>query len=111
MMDRQEMLEVKVLLVDDDPANQLSMEAILEGLGAGLVKVSSGEDALRALLDEDFAAVLLDVQLPGLSGFDTARLIRGRERSRNTPIIFVTAFEDDPSFSVRDAYALGAVDY
>jgi PAS domain S-box-containing protein len=102
---------VNILLVDDEPANLLSLAAALDGIGSNLVEVRSGEEALRILLDRDFAAILLDIQLPGLSGFETAKLIRARERSRGTPIIFVTGFDDDPQFSVRDAYALGAVDY
>src|SRR3954471_15571004 len=101
MNDHQETPSVNILLVDDVPANLLSLEAILDGLGARLVKARSGHEALRRLLDEDFAAVLLDVQLPGFSGFETAKLIREREQSKGTPIIFITAYEDDPSFSVR----------
>src|SRR5207249_9597670 len=83
--------KVSVLLVDDQPANLLALEAVLHDLGLNLVKASSGEEALRQLLAEDFAVVLLDVQMTGLDGFETAKLIRGRERSRHTPIIFLTA--------------------
>jgi CheY-like chemotaxis protein len=75
-----------------------------------LVKAHSGEEALRRLGEEDFAVVLLDVRMPGLDGFQTARLIRGRERSRRTPIIFLSAYEGD-DFPVAEAYTLGAVDY
>jgi PAS domain S-box-containing protein len=99
-----------ILLVDDTPANLVALEAVLGGLGHHLVKATSGEEALRLLLDRDFAVVLLDVRMPGLDGFATAKLIRGRERSRHTPIIFVTAY-DDHRLSVEQAYALGAVDY
>jgi PAS domain S-box-containing protein len=99
-----------VLLVDDDPANLLALEALLAGPGRNLVKARSGEEALRHLLAEDFAVVLLDVQMPGLDGFETARLVRGRERSRHTPIIFVTA-HDSPGPTVAEAYALGGVDF
>jgi PAS domain S-box-containing protein len=99
-----------VLLVDDLPANLLALEATLADLGQNLVKAHSGEEALRHLLAADFAVVLLDVRMPGLDGFEAARLIRGRKRSRHTPIIFLTA-EESPEFPVAEAYKLGAVDY
>src|SRR5260370_22175955 len=102
--------KVNVLLVDDQPANLLSLEAILQDLVLNLVKASCGEEALRRLLVDDFAVVLLDVQMHGLDGFETAKLIRGREKSRHTPIIFLTAYEDN-RLPVAEAYALGAVDY
>ncbi len=102
--------EANVLLVDDTPANLLALEAVLAGLGHTLVKAGSGEEALQLLTDRDFAVVLLDVRMPGLDGFETAKLIRGRERSRHTPVIFLTA-EDDNRPSVEQAYSLGAVDY
>ena len=73
------------------------------------MKVQSGEEALLQLLDDDFAVVLLDVQMAGMDGFETAKLIRTRDRSRHTPIIFITAY-DDSGFPVAEAYALGAVD-
>src|SRR4051812_47710030 len=99
-----------VLLVDDQPANLLALEAILEDPGRDLVRAASGEEALRLLLDRDFAVVLLDVRMhPGLDGFETARRLRSQERSRATPIIFLTAHDD--SLSAERAYALGAVDY
>ena len=101
---------VNILLVDDQPANLLALEAILQELGHNLVKARSGEEALQRLLGDEFAVLLLDVQMPGLDGFETARLIRGREKSRHTPIIFLTAFESD-RFPVERAYSLGAVDY
>jgi signal transduction histidine kinase len=101
---------VNILLVDDQPANLLALEAILEHLGQNLVQAPSGEEALRLLQEEDFAVILLDVQMRGLDGFATARLIRARERSRHTPIIFVAASEN-PDFPVATAYDLGAVDY
>src|SRR5262249_14565291 len=101
---------INILLVDDQPANLMTLEASLQSLGHNLVKVESGEEALRRLLDTDFAAILLDVQMNGLDGFETAKLIRGRERFRHTPIIFLTAY-DANRLPVEDAYALGAVDY
>jgi PAS domain S-box-containing protein len=102
--------KVKILLVDDQEAHLLALEAILQPLGQNLVKARSGEVALRHLLHDDFAAVLLDVQMQGLDGFETARLIRGRERSQHTPIIFLTA-QEAPEFPAAKAYTLGAVDY
>jgi PAS domain S-box-containing protein len=100
---------VNVLLVDDEPANLLALEVVLEPLGANLVRANSGEQALRKLQDEDFAAILLDVRMPGMDGFEAAKLIRSRPRSRATPIIFVTA--DGSELSVEEAYAMGAVDF
>jgi two-component system CheB/CheR fusion protein len=99
-----------ILLVDDEPANLLALEAVLEDLGHNLVKAHSGEEALELLLDRDFAVVLLDVRMQGLDGFDTAQVIRRGDRSRHTPIIFLTA-HDDNRLDVAQAYALGAVDY
>ena len=77
--------QANILLVDDQPANLLALEAVLEELGHRLVRAGSGEEALRRLLDQDFAVILLDVRMHGLDGFETAKLIRGRERSRNPP--------------------------
>jgi signal transduction histidine kinase len=102
--------KVNVLLVDDQPANLLSLEAILQDPELNLIKALSGEEALRRLLVDDFAVILLDVQMQGLDGYETAKLIRGREKSRHTPIIFLTAYEDN-RLPVDEAYALGAVDY
>src|SRR5438067_12192026 len=102
--------KVHILLVDDRPANLLALEAILDDLGHNLVKAASGEEALRLLQGQEFAAVLLDVQMPGMDGFETAKLIRRREQVRHTPIIFLTAYEDN-RLPVDEAYALGAVDY
>ncbi|MFP2927436.1 response regulator EpsF [Pyxidicoccus sp. 3LG] len=99
-----------VLLVDDHAANLLALEAILEPLGQRLVKASSGQEALRWLLREDFALILLDVQMPDLDGFETARLIRQRQRTRYTPIIFLTATNRDEAHLVH-GYAMGAADY
>jgi PAS domain S-box-containing protein len=103
--------KVSILLVDDQPANLLALEAVLAELGQDLVRARSGEEALARLGERDFAVVLLDVQMQGLDGFETAKLIRTRERTRRTPIIFLTAFDRDPKFPPEAAYALGAVDY
>ena len=97
-----------ILLVDDKPANLLALEAVLQALGEPLVRAASGDEALRRLRDGDFAVVLLDVHMPGMDGFETARLIRMQRRSRATPIIFITA--DTTDLSVEEAYAIGAVD-
>src|SRR4051812_23818081 len=87
-----------ILLVDDRAENLLALEAILEPLKQRVVRASSGEDALRALLQSEFAVILLDVQMPGLNGFETAKLIKGRERTRYVPIIFLTAISKDESY-------------
>ncbi|MBD2437029.1 response regulator [Nostoc sp. FACHB-110] len=102
--------KVNILLVDDKVENLLALEAILERLGENLVKATSGAEALRCLLHQDFAVILLDVQMPGMDGFETANLIRSRERSRQTPIIFLTAFSTSDQMLFK-GYALGAVDY
>ncbi|GAC1347556.1 MAG: hypothetical protein NVSMB23_27040 [Myxococcales bacterium] len=99
-----------VLLVDDREANLLALGAVLEQLPIRLFKASSGREALKFLLQEDCALILLDVQMPGLDGFETAALIRQRERTRHTPIIFVTAIHREEAHIVR-GYANGAVDY
>src|SRR5439155_16528221 len=101
---------VKLLLVDDHAENLLALEALLEGPGQELVLAHSGAEALRHLLDNDFAAIILDVMMPMMDGFETAALIRQRERSHNTPIIFLTALgrSDEALFK---GYDLGAVDY
>ena len=85
------------------------MEAVLEGLGVPLVRASSGSEAMRQLRDGDFAAVLLDLHMPGMDGIETARLIRAQKRSRETPILFITA--DASELSAREAYSLSAVDF
>ena len=101
---------VKILIVDDQPDNLLSAEAVLEGLGEEIVKALSGREALRQLLDHDFAVILLDVMMPGMDGFETATLIRQRDRSRDTPIIFLTALGKSEEHLFR-GYDVGAVDY
>lgn len=102
--------KTSVLLVDDHPENLLALEAILENRVQNLVKAHSGEEALRCLLNQDFAVILLDVQMPGMDGFETATLIRSRTRSQHTPIIFLTAFSTSETMQFK-GYALGAVDY
>jgi signal transduction histidine kinase len=101
---------VKILLVDDQPANLVALEAMLQGLGQNLIKAESGREALKWLLTEDFAVILLDVKMPEMDGFETASLIRERDKSRDTPIIFLTAAEKSQTQAVR-GYAVGAVDY
>ena len=100
----------RVLLVDDEPDNLVTLEAVLEPLGRELVRATSGEEALRHLLRDDFAVILLDVRMPGLDGFETAALIKQRERTRHVPIIFVTAISKDTEHVFR-GYSEGAVDY
>ena len=102
--------KVSLLLVDDDPANLLALEATLECLGQSIVKANSGTAALRRVLDEDFAVILLDVQMPGMSGIETAALIRERERSKHTPIIFLTGVVKTAEMMFK-GYSAGAVDY
>lgn len=99
---------VNILLVDDQPENLVALDAMLEPLGQNLLHARSGRDALRTLLEAEVAVVLLDVRMPEMDGFETAELIRQRERSRDTPIIFLTAA--DESLAVR-GYSVGAVDY
>ena len=102
--------QVNILLVDDRPDNLLALEVILDELGQNLVRASSGEEALRLVRKDDFAVILLDIRLGGMDGFEVAQSIRSQERSRHTPIIFITAYESD-DFSPAQAYTLGAVDY
>lgn len=99
-----------ILLVDDNPANVLSLRAILEDLGHDLVEARSGEEALQRVQSDEFAVVLLDVLMPGISGFETAKLMRRQDRSRHTPIIFLTASDIDRP-RMEEGYALGAVDF
>lgn len=102
--------KVNILLVDDDEVKLLALENILSGLDQNLVKVHSGKEALRALLHQDFAVVLLDVRMPVMDGFETAAMMRERERSAHLPIIFVTAADRGETHVAR-GYSLGAVDY
>src|SRR3954453_19443954 len=100
----------KILMVDDRPENLLALEAILQGLGHELVKAHSGEEALKRLLTEDFALILLDVHMPGMDGLETATHIKQRERTRDVPIVFLTAIDGEAHQAFR-GYAAGAVDY
>jgi two-component system sensor histidine kinase/response regulator len=101
---------VNILLVDDQPANLVALEAMLQGLGQNLIKAESGREALKCLLSHDFAVILLDVKMPEMDGFETAALIRQRDKSRHTPILFLTAADNTQTQAVR-GYAVGAVDY
>jgi signal transduction histidine kinase/DNA-binding response OmpR family regulator len=107
--------KINILLVDDNPANLLSLETVLEAPDRHLARASSGEEALRYLLDQDAAVILLDVHMPNIDGIETAALIRGRERTRNIPIIFVTAHDGTGDAAgashISRGYSLGAVDY
>src|SRR5689334_24800147 len=102
--------KVNILLVDDKPEKLLALEAVLEDLGQNIVRAYSGREALRCLLNQDFAVILLDVNMPAMDGFETAFLIRQRKNSEHTPIIFVTGISDTETHVSR-GYSLGAVDY
>jgi len=102
---------INILLVDDNPSNLLALETILQAPDRNLVRASSGEEALRFLLDEDAAVILLDVHMPTIGGLETAALIRERERTRNLPIIFLTAYDSAGNSHISQGYSLGAVDY
>src|SRR2546426_11476745 len=101
--------KVKLLLVDDDRDNLLALQAVLDPLNQDLLLAGSGVDALRLCLEHDFAAILLDVRMPEMDGFETAELIRARKRSRQTPILFLTAYRSDEQ--LFRGYDLGAVDF
>jgi two-component system sensor histidine kinase/response regulator len=100
----------RVLLVDDRADNLMALSAVLEPLDAELVPARSGEEALRHLLGEEFSVIVLDVQMPVLDGFETARLIKQRERTRHIPLVFLTAISGEPEHHLR-GYEVGAVDY
>src|SRR6266576_154285 len=100
---------MKILLVDDTPENLVSLEAALGGLDEELVLANSGKEALRHLLNDDFAAILLDVRMPEMDGFETAELIRSRPRSRQVPILFLTGYRNEEH--LFRGYDLGAVDF
>ena len=100
----------RILIVDDTPANLVAAEAALASLQCPIVTAASGEEALARLLEHDIALVLLDVNMPGMDGFEVAQWIRSRERTKHVPIIFMTAFDHDDHAVLR-AYKLGAVDF
>ncbi len=102
--------KANILLVDDRAENLVALEAILSSLNQTLVSARSGDAALKALLREEFAVILLDVLMPGLDGFETAAHIKRRLRTRDVPIIFLTALNSEPDFAFR-SYSAGAVDY
>lgn len=101
---------INILMVDDSPTNLLALETILQAPDRNLVSAASGEDALRYLLNNEVAVILMDVYMPGIDGLDTAELIRGRDKSRNIPIIFLTA-DSTGGRHLSRGYSLGAVDY
>ncbi|MGH8741157.1 MAG: response regulator, partial [Burkholderiales bacterium] len=101
--------KVNILVVDDLPDKRLAFQVVLEELGQNLVMASSGADALRELLQHEFAVILLDVNMPDIDGIETAELIRQHGRTKHTPIIFVTAYADE--MQTARGYQLGAVDY
>ena len=101
---------INILMVDDSRTNLLALESVLRAPDRNLIRASSGEEALRYLLDNEAAVVLLDVYMPGIDGLQTAELIRGREKSRDIPIIFLTANTTGQNHLSR-GYSLGAVDY
>lgn len=100
----------KALLVDDRRENLTALAALLQGLPVETVSVSSGEEALKKLLVEEYAVIMLDAQMPDMDGFETANHIKSRERTRHIPIIFLTAADRDAQLALR-GYAVGAVDY
>src|SRR5262245_48661038 len=102
--------KVNILLVDDRNENLLALEGVLNKLGENLVEVTSGSEALKFLLRNDAAVILMDVDMPSMDGFQTAKLIREREKTRHTPIIFLTAISKTDS-NVMQGYLLGGVDY
>ncbi|WP_239557725.1 PAS domain S-box protein [Neobacillus cucumis] len=101
---------INILMVDDLKENLVALEAVLSSTSYRLVTARSGEEALKCILKQDFAVILLDVQMPGLNGFETAKLIKARKKSKNIPIIFITAISQDMEH-VLHGYAVGAIDY
>jgi CheY-like chemotaxis protein len=101
---------VKILLVDDTPANRLTLEAVLEKLGVSLVKANSGEEALHHIARDNFAAILMDVRMPEMDGFETAATISRSDPSRKMPIIFLTAAQGSEKERAQ-AYSVGGIDY
>ncbi|MCM3690811.1 PAS domain S-box protein [Neobacillus niacini] len=102
--------KVNILMVDDHPENLLALEAVLTSPNYNLISAQSGKEALKCMLQHEFAVILLDVQMPGLNGFDTAKLIKAREKTKNIPIIFITAISQEVEH-VHQGYSVGAIDY
>ncbi len=109
-INRADTRKVNILMVDDHPENLLALEAVLISPNYNLVSATSGKEALKYMLKQDFAVILLDVQMPGLNGFETAKLIKMREKTKNIPIIFITAISQDMEH-VHKGYSVGAIDY
>src|ERR1044072_3086866 len=101
---------INILLVDDRPEGLVTLEAVLNNAEYNLVKASSGQEALAQVLTKDFAVILLDVQMPEMDGFETATILKQREKSRNTPIIFMAA-NNKADHYISVGYSIGAVDY
>jgi CheY-like chemotaxis protein len=108
--EREGLEKCSILLVDDRPENLLALKAVLAPLNQNLVTAESGEEALKHLLDHEFALILLDVQMPGMDGFETALQIKERPKTKDIPIIFITAISQEPHHALR-GYSAGAVDY
>lgn len=104
------MAEEKILLVDDRPENLLVLEGILEDCGYDLIKAQSGSEALRAVLKQHFDLILLDVQMPGMDGFEVAELLRGKRETKEIPLIFITANNKEAE-SIQRGYDIGAENY
>jgi response regulator RpfG family c-di-GMP phosphodiesterase len=102
--------KANILLVDDRDENLVALEAILSSLDQNMIRARSGDEALRALLTNEFAVILLDIVMPGMDGFEIARAIKRRRKTREVPIIFLTAMDAGPDYAFR-GYAAGAVDY
>jgi CheY-like chemotaxis protein len=100
----------KILMVDDRPENLIALEAVLEDEGRELIKALNGEEALKLLIKHDFSLILLDVQMPGMDGFEVAQLARANKKIQKVPIIFVTAISKEDQYKFR-GYEVGAVDY
>src|SRR6266446_7686125 len=103
--------QVNILMVDDNESNLLALETILQGDDRNLVRAASGNEALQYLLRNEAAVILLDVRMPGISGLETAELIRGRKKTRDVPIIFLTAYDSADKQDLSQGYRLGGVDY
>nr|WP_295969734.1 response regulator [uncultured Bacillus sp.] len=108
--DRMENQTVKILIVDDREENLLALEAVLSSKNYNLIKAYSGEEALKYVLKEEFAVIIMDVQMPGINGFETAKMIRKRKKTKNVPIIFITALSQTVE-NILHGYSVGAIDY